>query len=31
VVIEEDLRSTFYVDGDTVVSLTIGTHEIYRA
>jgi hypothetical protein len=29
--IEGDLRSTFYVDGDTVVSLTIGTHAIYKA
>jgi hypothetical protein len=24
------LRSTFYVDGETVVSLTIGTHDIYK-
>jgi len=30
VVIEGDLRSTFYLDGDTVVSLTIGTHAIYK-
>jgi hypothetical protein len=29
--IEGDLRSTFYLDGDTVVSLTIGTHDIYRS
>jgi hypothetical protein len=28
--IEGDLRSTFYLDGETVVSLTIGTHEIYK-
>ena len=28
--IEGDLRSTFYVDGDLVVSLTIGTHDIYK-
>ena len=28
--IEGDLRSTFYVDGETVVSLTIGTHDIYK-
>lgn len=28
--IEEDLRSTFYLDGETVVSLVIGTHTIYR-
>ena len=26
--IEGDLRSTFYLDGETVVSLTIGTHDI---
>jgi hypothetical protein len=28
--IEGDLRSTFYLDGDIVVSLTIGTHDIYK-
>ena len=28
--IEGDLRSTFYLDGETVVSLTIGTHDIYK-
>jgi hypothetical protein len=28
--IEGDLRSTFYLDGETVVSLIIGTHDIYR-
>jgi len=28
--IEGDLRVTFYVEGETVVSLTVGTHEIYR-
>lgn len=28
--IEGDLRCTFYVEGDTVVTLTIGTHAIYR-
>ena len=28
--IEGDLRSTFYLDGETVVSLTIGTHGIYK-
>jgi len=28
--IEADLRATFYIDGNTVISLTIGTHEIYR-
>jgi hypothetical protein len=29
--IEGDLRSTFYLEGDTVVSLIIGTHDVYRA
>jgi hypothetical protein len=29
--IEGDLRSTFYLDGDTVVSLVIGTHDIYKS
>ena len=28
--IECDLRSLFYLDGDTAVSLIIGTHEIYK-
>ena len=28
--IEGDLRLTFYVDGPTVVSLIIGTHDIYK-
>lgn len=28
--IEGDLRSLFYLDGDIVVSLVIGTHQIYR-
>jgi hypothetical protein len=28
--IEGDLRSLFYLDGDTAVSLVIGTHEIYK-
>jgi hypothetical protein len=28
--IEGDLRSTFYLEGETVVSLTIGTHVIYK-
>lgn len=27
--IEGDLRSLFYVDGETVVSLIVGTHDIY--
>ena len=30
VVIEGDLRSLFYVDGNEVVSLVIGTHEVYK-
>jgi hypothetical protein len=30
VVIEDDLRLTFYVHGETVVSLIMGTHDIYR-
>ena len=29
-VIEGDLRSVFYIDGDTVVSFNIGTHQIYK-
>jgi len=28
--IEGDLRLTFHLDGETVVSLTIGTHDIYK-
>lgn len=28
--IEDDLRSTFYLDEETVVSLIIGTHDIYK-
>ena len=28
--IEGDLRSTFYQDGDTIVSLVVGTHDIYK-
>ena len=28
--IEGDLRSTFYLDGETVVSLIVGTHDIYE-
>jgi len=28
--IEGDLRSVFYLDGDRVVSLVIGTHDIYQ-
>ena len=29
--IEGDLRSTFYLEGDTVMSLIVGTHDIYKA
>ena len=29
--IEGDLRSTFYIEGELVVSLVIGTHSIYKA
>lgn len=28
--IEGDLRSTFYVDGNWIVSVDIGTHDIYK-
>lgn len=28
--IEGDLRSTFYIEGDTVVSVDMGTHAIYE-
>ena len=28
--IEGDLRSLFYLDGETVVSLIIGTHDLYK-
>ena len=28
--IEDDLRSTFYLDGETVVSLIVDTHDIYK-
>ncbi|MBI3876084.1 MAG: hypothetical protein HY300_09050 [Verrucomicrobia bacterium] len=28
--IEGDLRSTFFLDGETVVSLVVGTHDIYK-
>lgn len=30
-VIENDLRLLFYLEGQTVTSLIIGTHEIYEA
>jgi hypothetical protein len=28
--IENDLRSTFYLDGDSIISVDIGTHAIYK-
>jgi hypothetical protein len=28
--IEGDLRSLFYLDGENVVSLVVGTHDIYK-
>jgi hypothetical protein len=28
--IEGDLRSLFYLDGETIVSLIIGTHDLYK-
>jgi hypothetical protein len=28
--IEADLRLLFYIDGETVVSLIIGTHDVYK-
>ena len=28
--IEGDLRAAFYLDGETVVSLIVGTHDIYK-
>ena len=29
-VIEGDLRAVFYIEGDTVVTVDIGSHSIYR-
>jgi hypothetical protein len=29
--VEDDLRSIFYLDGENIVSLDIGTHTIYRS
>ena len=29
-VIEGDLRAVFYIDGDIVVTVDIGSHSIYR-
>jgi mRNA-degrading endonuclease RelE of RelBE toxin-antitoxin system len=31
VVIEGDLRAAFYIEGNTVVSVAIGTHDIYKS
>ena len=31
VVIEGDLRTVFYIDGDTVFTFDIGTHDVYRS
>lgn len=28
--IEGDLRLLFYIDGETVISLVIGTHDLYK-
>jgi mRNA-degrading endonuclease YafQ of YafQ-DinJ toxin-antitoxin module len=28
--VEADLRVVFYVEGDTVVTVDIGTHDVYR-
>jgi hypothetical protein len=28
--VEDDLRSIFYLDGEDIVSVDIGTHAIYR-
>jgi mRNA-degrading endonuclease YafQ of YafQ-DinJ toxin-antitoxin module len=28
--IEADLRATFYIEGDTVVTVDIGSHDLYR-
>jgi mRNA-degrading endonuclease RelE of RelBE toxin-antitoxin system len=29
--IEADLRTVFYLEGDTVISFNIGTHDIYNS
>jgi hypothetical protein len=31
IVVENDLRAVFYIEGDTVVTVNIGTHAIYKA
>jgi mRNA-degrading endonuclease YafQ of YafQ-DinJ toxin-antitoxin module len=28
--VERDLRAAFYIDGDTVFSVAIGSHDIYK-
>jgi hypothetical protein len=28
--LEGDLRSTFYIEGDWIVSVDIGTHDLYK-
>ena len=30
VVIEADLRAVLYIEGDTVVTVNIGSHDIYK-
>ncbi|HEX4084968.1 MAG TPA: hypothetical protein VHY22_08665 [Chthoniobacteraceae bacterium] len=30
VVIERDLRVVFYIEGDTVVTVNIGGHDVYK-
>lgn len=30
VVLENDLRALFYIDGEKVITFEIGTHEVYR-
>jgi len=30
VVVESDLRIVFYIEGNTIVTVNIGTHSIYR-
>ena len=29
--IEGDLRALFYIDGDTVVTFNLGSHDVYKA
>jgi hypothetical protein len=30
VVVEDDLRAVFYIDGDTIFTFDIGSHDVYR-